>query len=264
MRLLLEGVDVEIEGCPIVAGADLPAEAGEFVGLVGPNGCGKSTLLRSVYRVLRPRAGLVTLGDEDLWRLPAKAAAQRTAVVAQESPTEFDFTVAEVVAMGRSPHKRPLGRDTAADREICRSALERVGAGDLGRRGYATLSGGEKQRVLVARALAQRTRLLLLDEPTNHLDARYQLEILALVRELGLTTVAALHDLNLAARFCDRLYLMAAGKIVASGKPEDVLTPERIAGVFGVRGLRWCDPQTGRLHLAFDALASPPAIQGRR
>ena len=188
MRLVLQGVAVELGGCPIVAQADLVVETGEFVGLVGPNGCGKSTLLRSIYRALRPAAGLISLDGDDLWRLPAKETARRVAVVAQESPSDMDFTVEEVVALGRTPHKRPLDRDTDEDREICADALERVGMGGARERIYATLSGGEKQRVLVARALAQRSYLHLLDEPTNHLDIRYQLEILSLVRGLGHST----------------------------------------------------------------------------
>jgi len=254
MKLTVAGVEVQIDGHHIVRGADLVAAPGELVGLVGPNGCGKSTLLRSIYRVLRPVAGLITLGDQDLWGLPARQAAQRTAVVAQEAPTEFDFTVEEVVAMGRSPHKRPFERDNEQDRQLCRRSLERVGMGAAGARDFATLSGGEKQRVLLARALAQQTALLLLDEPTNHLDIRYQLEVFALVRGLGVTTVAAVHDLNLAAAYCDRIYVMQAGQLVAEGPPDGVLTPGLIAEVFGVAAARWRDPATGRVHLAFEHL----------
>jgi iron complex transport system ATP-binding protein len=259
MRLVLEGVAVDLGGCPIVAEADLVVEPGEFVGLVGPNGCGKSTLLRSIYRALRPAAGLISLDGDDLWRLPAKEAARRVAVVAQESPTDMDFTVKEVVALGRTPHKRPLDRDTGEDHAICRDALDRVGMTGAHQRTYTTLSGGEKQRVLVARALAQRSHLHLLDEPTNHLDVRYQLEILGLVRGLGHSTLAAIHDLNLAATYCDRLYVMASGRLVASGPPHEVLTPERIAEFFGVRAHRWTHPLTGRPILAFDELDAVPA-----
>jgi iron complex transport system ATP-binding protein len=254
MKLLVQGVAVSLDGCPIVADAELVVTDGEFVGLVGPNGCGKSTLLRSIYRALRPSAGLISLDDDDLWRLPAKEAARRVAVVAQEGPSDLDFTVDEVVALGRTPHKRPLDRDTDTDREICADALERVGMAATRERSYASLSGGEKQRVQVARALAQRSYLHLLDEPTNHLDIRYQLEILGLVRGLGHATLAAIHDLNLAAQYCDRIYVMAAGRLVASGPPDMVLTPERIAECFGVRAHRWTHPGTGRPFLAFDEL----------
>ncbi len=263
MRLVVQGVAVSLDGCPIVADAELVVEDGEFVGLVGPNGCGKSTLLRSIYRALRLSAGLISLDGDDLWGLPAKEVARRVAVVAQEGPSDIDFTVNEVVALGRTPHKRPLDRDTGNDRKICLDALERVDMAGARERSYATLSGGEKQRVQVARALAQRSYLHLLDEPTNHLDIRYQLEILSLVRELGHSTLAAIHDLNLAAQYCDRIYLMAAGRLVASGPPDTVLTPERIAESFGVRAYRWTHPGTGRPILAFDELNPVPPHVGK-
>ncbi|MGH3695708.1 MAG: ABC transporter ATP-binding protein [Pseudonocardiaceae bacterium] len=262
MRLVVAGVAVALEGCPIVTDAELVVEPDEFVGLVGPNGCGKSTLLRSIYRALRPAAGLISLDGEDLWRLPAREAARRVAVVAQEGPSDLDFTVEEVVALGRTPHKRPLDRDTDADRKICTDALDRVNMAAARQRSYATLSGGEKQRVQVARALAQRSYLHLLDEPTNHLDIRYQLEILRLVRGLGHATLAAIHDLNLASQYCDRIYIMATGRIVASGPPEEVLSTERIAECFGVRAHRWTHPGTGRPILAFDEL-DPASVVGR-
>jgi iron complex transport system ATP-binding protein len=254
MRLAVDGVTVKLGGREIVGGTDLTVEPGEFVGLVGPNGSGKSTLLRTIYRALRPDAGLISLDGDDLWRLPSKEAARRVAVLAQDSPTDVDFTVAEVVALGRTPHKRPLDRDTAEDRTICAEALEQVGLAGFDHRLYTTLSGGEKQRVLLARALAQRSHLHLLDEPTNHLDVRYQLEILSLVRRLGHATLAAIHDLNLAAAYCDRIYLMAGGRLVADGPPGEILTGERIADVFGVHAHRWTHPRTGRPILAFDHL----------
>ncbi|MEV1002185.1 ABC transporter ATP-binding protein [Nonomuraea sp. NPDC050202] len=247
MRLDLRGVSVGVDGHPIVHGADLLVDDGEFVALVGPNGCGKSTLLRTIYRALRPCAGLISVDGEDVHRLPARQAAQRTAVVAQEIPADLDFTVTEIVSMGRTPY-RP---DAAADEERYARALDRVGLAGAADRVFATLSGGEKQRVLLARALVQETRLLLLDEPTSHLDIRHQLEILHLVRELGaelgIATLAVLHDLNQAAAFCDRLYVMNAGRIVAGGPPDDVLTPELISRVYGVRAVQ-------RTQLVFERL----------
>ncbi|MEV4748912.1 ABC transporter ATP-binding protein [Streptosporangium sp. NPDC049248] len=243
MKLDLRGVSVAPDGHPIVHEADLLVDDGEFVGLVGPNGCGKSTLLRSIYRALRPAAGLITVDGDDVHRLPARQAAQRTAVVAQESPADLDFTVTEIVFMGRTPYRA----GAAADEELCARALERVGLAGAAERIFATLSGGEKQRVLLARALAQQTRLLLLDEPTSHLDIRHQLEILHLVRELGITTLAVLHDLNQAAAFCDRLYVMNAGRIVAGGPPGQVLTPDLICQVYGVRAIH-------RTQLVFERL----------
>jgi iron complex transport system ATP-binding protein len=255
MRLTVQGITVEIAGTRILADTDLIAEQGEFVGLVGPNGSGKSTLLRTIYRALRPMAGLVRIAGDDLWRLSPRESAKRTAVMVQDSASDFDFTVLEVVEMGRSPHKGPLDRHTAADSRICRAALVRVGMAAAGDRPFAGLSGGERQRVLLARALAQESRVLVLDEPTNHLDIRFQLELLELVRELGVTTIAAMHDLNLAAGHCDRVYVLAGGRMVAQGPPQEVLTPDLVARVFGVRLRRWADPESGRDHLSFDRLA---------
>ncbi|GAA2838292.1 ABC transporter ATP-binding protein [Nonomuraea rubra] len=234
MKLDLRGVSVALDGHPIVYEADLLVDDGEFVALVGPNGCGKSTLLRTIYRALRPCAGLISVDGDDVHRLPARQAAQRTAVVAQEIPADLDFTVTEIVSMGRTPHKP----DAATDEKLCARALDRVGLADAAERVFATLSGGEKQRVLLARALAQQTQLLLLDEPTSHLDIRHQLELLHLIRELGIATLAVLHDLNQAAAFCDRLYVINAGRIVAGGPPGQVLTPELISQVYGVRAVQ--------------------------
>ncbi|WP_049564397.1 ABC transporter ATP-binding protein [Nonomuraea sp. SBT364] len=235
MKLTVAGVRVELDGRPIVQGADLEVGEGELVGLIGPNGCGKSTLLRSVYRALRPTTGLIAVDGDELVRLPSREAARRVAVVPQETPDDLDFTVAEVVHMGRTPHKRALDRTTRDDERICADALTRTGMAHAADRRYAVLSGGEKQRVLIARALAQRSGLLLLDEPTSHLDIRHQLEVLHLVRELEVSTLAVLHDLNQAATYCDRLYVMSAGRIIAGGPPADVLTAELIGEVFGVR-----------------------------
>jgi iron complex transport system ATP-binding protein len=212
-------------------------------------------LLRAIYRALKPSAGAVMLGGEDLWRsLSARQSAQRTAVVAQEAPPEFDFSVYEVVAMGRSPHKRVLEREDSRDHQIVANALERVGMAAMAGRVFATLSGGEEQRVLVARALAQESRLLVLDEPTNHLDIKAQLELLAQIVKLGKTTIAALHDLNLAAAYCDRLYVLNRGRIVAHGTVADVLTPALVKEVFGVWAHCERHPASGRFQLAFGLL----------
>jgi len=260
MRLTVEGVTVQLDGVTILSGTGLVVEPGEFVGLVGPNGSGKSTLLRTIYRALRPLAGMVCLDGDDLWRLTARESARRTAVVVQEISHDFDFTVYEVVEVGRNPHKGPLDRQTAADERICQGALARVGMAGFAERDFATLSGGEKQRVLVARALAQESRVLVLDEPTNHLDIRFQLDLLDLVRGLGVTTIAAMHDLHLAAGHCDRLYVLEAGSVVAAGPTNDVLTADLVARVFGVRLRRWTDPDTGLTYLSFDRLAAEKAL----
>lgn len=251
MQLDITEVTLAIDGLRIVEDVTLSVMPGEIIGLIGPNGSGKSTMLRSVYRLLRPSAGRVALDSEDVWQLSARQSAQRTGVVAQEAPADFGFTVTEIVAMGRTPHQDTWEPDSRRDAEIVRAALEQVGMLAFARRAYSTLSGGEKQRVLVARALAQQPRLLVLDEPTNHLDIRYQLEILELVRGVGLTTLVTFHDLNLAAAYCQRLYLLHHGRIVATGTPEQVLTPAWIRQVFGVEAIIGRHPARDCLQLSF-------------
>ncbi|MFI5662447.1 ABC transporter ATP-binding protein [Streptomyces sp. NPDC051684] len=253
MRLDVEDVSVEVAGARLVDEVTLDAPAGTFVGLVGPNGSGKSTLLRCAYRARRPDAGVVRVGGEDVHGMTPRAAARMLAALPQESSTEFDFTVTEVVAMARLPHR---DRSAARDRAICEHALERAGVAHLAARGFLSLSGGEKQRVLIARALAQEPRVLVLDEPTNHLDIAHQLDVLRQVRASGPTVLAALHDLNLAAAHCDRLHVLQAGRVVASGHPDEVLTPALLAEVFGVRAHRVRHPGTGTLQFLFDPLAS--------
>ncbi|MEU8628995.1 ABC transporter ATP-binding protein [Streptomyces sp. NPDC048669] len=256
MQIDIDELTVEIAGARLVEEITLRAGDAQLVGLVGPNGSGKSTLLRCVYRALRPSAGTVRIGGEDLYAMSPREGARRLAALPQEATYEFDFTVAETVAMGRMPHQGPAARASEEDRQICEAALAEVGAGHLADRGFLTLSGGEKQRVLIARAMTQQPRVLVLDEPTNHLDIAQQLEVLALVRASGLTVLTALHDLNLAALHCDLLHVIDSGRIVASGAPHDVLTPELLAEVFGVRAHRVPHPETGAVQLIFDRLHS--------
>ncbi|MFE5615876.1 ABC transporter ATP-binding protein [Streptomyces sp. NPDC056470] len=225
--------------------ADLTARPGETVGLVGPNGSGKTTLLRCVYGTLTPTAGRALLDGDDLTALGPKARARRIGVVPQEGATEFELTVRELVALGRSPHKRFWEGDDSSDQARTEAALARVGIAELADRPYPTLSGGERQRALVARALVQEPALLVLDEPTNHLDIRYQLEVLRLVRELGTTNLLALHDLNLAAAYCDRLVVLERGRVVAEGTPADVLTSALLRAVYGVEAEVIPHPRTG-------------------
>ncbi|WP_214104936.1 ABC transporter ATP-binding protein [Acrocarpospora catenulata] len=250
MRIVLDGVTVTVDETPIVSGVDIEVPPGLLVGLVGPNGSGKSTLLRAVYRALRPTAGAVRLDGADLRTLSVRESARRTAVVAQHSGDGFDFTALEIVATGRTPHRAA----PAEDRRIVAEALERVGMTAQAGRLFSTLSGGERQRVLLARALAQQGRVLVLDEPTNHLDIGAQLDLLELVRDLRVTTLAALHDLNLAAAYCDLLHVVHQGRIAASGPPADVLQPDFLAEVFGVRAHLGSHPLTGRSHLSFAPL----------
>lgn len=221
----------------LLDGIELVVGDGQLVGLLGPNGSGKTSLLRCAYRFQRPDQGSVELDGEALWSRSPRWCAQRVAVVLQEFPQDFGLTVAEVAAMGRTPHKGLFDGDDQADVALVEQALARVGLTEHKRQAFAHLSGGEKQRVLLARALVQQPTLLILDEPTNHLDPRYQLELLRLIKTLGLATLASFHDLNLAAAFCDRLYVLDHGRVVACGTPAEVLTEALLAEVYGVQAL---------------------------
>ena len=221
----------------LLDGIELAVGDGQLVGLLGPNGSGKTSLLRCAYRFQRPDQGSVELDGEALWSRSPRWCAQRVAVVLQEFPQDFGLTVAEVAAMGRTPHKGLFDGDDQADLALVEQALARVGLSAHQQQAFAHLSGGEKQRVLLARALVQQPTLLILDEPTNHLDPRYQLELLRLIKTLGLATLASFHDLNLAAAFCDRLYVLDHGRVVASGTPAEVLTEALLAEVYGVQAL---------------------------
>lgn len=261
MRLDVDRLTVTAAGRRLVHDITLHADSGRLVGLIGPNGSGKSTLLRCAYRALRPTAGAVRVGGEDLHALAPREGARRLAALPQETAAEFDFTAGEVVAMGRLPHRRTGAGPQARDREVCRAALEAAGASHLAGRSFPTLSGGERQRILIARALAQEPRVLVLDEPTNHLDIAQQLDVLSLVRDSGLTVLTALHDLNLAAAHCDLLYVLDHGALVAGGPPHEVLTPDLLAQVFGVRAHRVAHPVSGAVHLLFERL--PPSARAR-
>lgn len=234
MRIETNAVEAVLSGSHILKGIDLDVGDRELVGVIGPNGSGKSTLLKCVYRVLKPTKGAVYLDGRLLDSYSYRDSARGIAVVAQHNYYNFDFSVKEVVLMGRSPHKRALDRDTAEDWQIVSESLETVGMAAFSERSFSTLSGGEQQRVILARALAQRTPCLILDEPTNHLDIKYQLQLMDLVRGLDRTVIAAVHDLNIAAMYCDRLYAMKDGKIVGQGPPEALLTPKFIREVYEV------------------------------
>ena len=230
MSLRLDGVSVDLAGRRIVSGINLTVGDGQFVGLLGPNGSGKSTILKAIYRVHRPSAGRVLVDGADLLALKPKDAAQRVAVVAQESVSEFDFTVREIVMIGRIPHQQAFSRDTEDDHAVVDGAMERTGCGHLAHRSFNTLSGGEKQLALIARALAQGADHLVLDEPTSHLDISHQVGILELVAGLGVS-------------------VLAGGQIVAGGPPSAVITPATIRAAYGADVLVIEHPDTGTPHL---------------
>lgn len=258
MEIETKAVEALLSGNHILKGIDLNIGNRELIGVIGPNGSGKSTLLKCVYRVLKPTKGAVYLDGKPLDSYSYRDSARRVAVVAQHNYYNFDFTVKDVVLMGRSPHKRALDRDTAEDWQIVMESLETVGMTAFADRSFSTLSGGEQQRVILARALAQRTPCLILDEPTNHLDIKYQLQLMDLVRGLNRTVIAAVHDLNIAAMYCDRLYAVKDGQIVGQGTPRELLTPAFIQSVYEVDAHVVTD-EDGTLHILFH----PGAKEGK-
>ena len=222
------------------------------LGVVGPNGAGKSTLLRLLYRYHAPATGIVRVNDIDIWSIPAREVARTIATVLQEQPTDFALTVREVVTLGRTPYRRGFGGVNGLhDEQIVQSTLERLCLIEFAERPLATLSGGERQRVMVARALAQEPSLLILDEPTNHLDIRHQLEILELIRNLPLTIVISLHDLNMAASVCDDVLLLRAGHALGFGQPDTVLTEKIVSSAFRVKTRRENLAPSNTAHLTF-------------
>lgn len=243
MKLEAKDIEAVLGGNPILRGVSLEVDHNDFVGIIGPNGSGKSTLLKCIYRVLKPQAGIVRLDGTDIRELSYKKSAQTIAVLAQHNYYNFEFSVQDVVLMGRSPHKRTMERDNAQDYAIVAQALKTVGMSDMAKRSFSTLSGGEQQRVILARALAQQTPCLILDEPTNHLDIKYQLQLLDIVKGLNRTVISAIHDLNIAAMYCTWLVVMKDGKVITQGTPRQVLTPELIRQVYEVEARVSTDEQ---------------------
>nr|ABP46355.1 ABC transporter related protein [Mycolicibacterium gilvum PYR-GCK] len=251
-RLSTAGLCVDLGGRRIVEDVSMDVPAGRVVGIVGPNGCGKSTLLRTLGGILRPASGVVSIDGTDIATLGARQLARTVAAVLQDSAGDFDLRVRDVVLMGRSPYKRMFEGDNASDIRIVGDSLALVDAAHLEDRPFPLLSGGERRRVLVARALAQQPHLLLMDEPTNHLDVRHTFDVLALPATLGVTAVIALHDLNLAAQYCDVIHVLRNGRQVAAGSPADVLTADLLGDVWEVRATVQPHPDTGRPHIYFD------------
>ncbi|MEE2059616.1 ABC transporter ATP-binding protein [Rhodococcus artemisiae] len=232
--LRFENITVRAGGRVLVDDVSFDVAPGEVVALVGPNGSGKSTLLRTAYRALRPASGSVHLGGRDVWRSPVRFVGRTTGVVAQTTPSDFPLTVADVVLLGRAAHKGMFDADNETDAMLVIAALDAVDMSDHADRDFARLSGGERQRVLVAQALAGEPSVLLFDEPTNHLDLRHRLALMRVIRDRAQTALVALHDLDLAARFCDRIAVMSAGRLWGIGTPEEIVTPALLSEIYGV------------------------------
>lgn len=233
-KIRIENLSYQVLSQQILRDIRLRVESKQFVGLIGPNGSGKTTLLRHIYRALPTDKRTIFINDHALEEFSYRATARQVTVMRQENATDFDYTILEMVLMGRSPHRKFYERDSAQDRQIAKQALHHVEMSRFAERSFATLSGGEKQRVLIARSLAQQADILVLDEPTNHLDVYYQWSLMELIAGLGKTVLSVFHDLNLASHFCDYIYVLKEGKIAEQGVPEEIFTPEILAEVFRI------------------------------
>ncbi len=259
--LTADDLQVRLGSRTVLDGVTCAFTPGSFTGIVGPNGSGKTTLLRALSGVMSPTAGQVCLDGRPIRSLPPRARARQIAVVAQHLADEFDFTAEEVVAMGRYPHLGRWRSEGPTDRTQVQQAMAVTGTADLASRRFSSLSGGERQRVAIARALAQQAQIVLLDEPSNHLDVRHVVSLFDLLtslnREQGLTVVAVLHDLNLAALYCARLMLLHRGQMVAAGRPAEVLQPEVINRAYGSQVMVTTHPLTGTPQVVLVPAAQP-------
>ena len=244
MDLTCKDVCYSIKDKKILDHVSVSVDKHRFVSILGPNGCGKTTLLKNIYRVLKRDSGEILFDNKSIDDLHLKEAAKKIAVVAQFNEINFDCSVKDMVLLGRTPHIPFMQSETQKDYKIVEDALQKVGMLDKADRSYLSLSGGEKQRVALARAIAQQPTLLLLDEPTNHLDIRYQIEILQIVKDLNINVLAVLHDIQLACRYSDYIYLMKQGTIRYEGTPQTTITEQSMHDVYGINcKLTWTPDQ---------------------
>lgn len=249
MNIKADNINITLEKNNILKGINIEVDNKEVVGIIGPNGSGKSTLLKCIYRVLKPNDGAILLDSVDIKDMPVKESSKRLAVLSQHNNYNFDFTVKDIVLMGRSPHKKFMERDNKEDYNIVNEALKKVDMLEFKDRCFQSLSGGEQQRVILARALAQQPQCLILDEPTNHLDIKYQLQLMRIVKNLNIEVIAAIHDLNIAAMYCDKIYVLKDGQVIKYGNPKDVLTKELIKEVYEVDAELRVDKE--RVHISY-------------
>lgn len=251
MSVVAEKLKWGVRRKTIVCDVSLAVAPGETLGLIGPNGSGKSSLLRLLAGLRRPVSGRVEINGQDIAQVSRKALSRQVAFVQQNAATDTNVTVGDVVRLGRTPHRSALAGWSQPDEAAVAHALGSVDMISRRAQPWQTLSGGERQRVHIARALAQTPQVMFLDEPTNHLDIHHQIEILRLVRDLDLTSVIALHDLNLAAMFCDRIVVLEAGAVYACGRPDEVLTQAILRDVFRVKAHISGSADAGRPHIRF-------------
>ena len=251
IKLNVKNLKFSVENKKILKDISFEIKEGSFVGVIGPNGSGKSTLLKNIYRIHKPDSGQISIDNRDLLQMKDKDCAKEIAVLAQESNTQFDFTVEQIVKMGRYPYKSVFEDYSTKDLDMVKEMLNRVGLTNHADRSFAHLSGGEKQRTLIARALVQNTDFLILDEPTNHLDIGYQIQLMDLVKSLNITTLSAIHDMNIASMYCDYLIVMKDGEIINCGTVEEVITSEMLKEVFGVNAYIGKNPINKKLQVSY-------------
>jgi len=246
----IESLMFSYEGKPVLDNVTLDIKKGEIIGILGPNGCGKTTLLKNLNKNLLPQGGSILLEDIDMKDMKKKDVAKKIAVIPQTNEIRFAFTAREIISMGRMPFMDTFAGESREDKELIEKAMERTGITEFADRYINTMSGGERQRVIIARALAQSPSVLLMDEPTLHLDICTQFDVLDLVYKLskedGLTVVIVSHDLPMVVRYCDRIMMLKDQKIFALGTPEEVLTPENMREVFSVNAVLENDDRTGQ------------------
>ncbi|MGL5756058.1 MAG: ABC transporter ATP-binding protein [Paraclostridium sp.] len=251
LKLKVENLNFTIDKKEILKDISFDIPKGSFVGVIGPNGSGKSTILKNIYRLYKPDSGKITLDNKNLSTMKDKDCAKEIAVLAQETNSQFDFTVEQIVKMGRYPYKSVFEDYSKKDFQMVSEMLKRVGLMDYSDRSFSKLSGGEKQRTLIARALVQDTDFLILDEPTNHLDIGYQIQLMDLIKNLNITTLSAIHDMNIASMYCDYLIVMKDGKIRSFGTVEEVITSEMLKEIFGVNAYVGVNPINNKLQVSF-------------
>lgn len=251
MKLKVENLHYSINGTLVLNGVDIEVKKGEFVGLIGPNGSGKSTVLKNIYRVYKPSKGEIFLDKQTINKISSKDMARKMAVMIQENNVEFDIKVIDMVMLGRYSHKKLLEKNNNNDYEVAKNSLDEVGLLGYEDRSFLSLSGGEKQRVLVARALTQQAEFVVLDEPTNHLDIKYQLQIMNILKKQNITVFSSIHDLNIAAFYCDKIFAINKGKIVEYGTPEKVINKTLIRELFEVEADISINEKTGKINISY-------------
>lgn len=242
MDLICNNISYSIKDKKILHNVSIDVKGNKFYSILGPNGCGKTTLLKTIYRILKPSSGEILLNNKNMEDIRLKDSAKEMAVVAQFNEINFDCNVGDMVMLGRTPHIGFMQTEKQIDYDIVKDSLRKVGMLDKSERSYLSLSGGEKQRVALARAIAQRPSLLLLDEPTNHLDIKYKIEILQIIKDLNINVLAVLHDIQLACKYSDYIYLMKGGEIKYEGSPKSTITKESMKDVYDIDcKISWAD-----------------------